>query len=230
MSTMRFVCLLASTLATAAVLMAVAQSPALQRGISVEMAVTNNAAPMPDADNHDAWIVTVAADGSLYFGIDPVAPDDLADQMKARPRNRDQKLYIKADAHAQFASVKAALGPARASNFEEVVLLASQPESHAPRTMVPPKGIDVQLGAPASGGAILVQLSGPAQGSTLTVNNRRVSASELGRTLKGFLDNHAQVVEVDANDAVPFGDIMRVIDEARAAGAITVALPIFRSL
>jgi biopolymer transport protein ExbD len=62
------------------------------------------------------------------------------------------------------------------------------------------------------------------------VNNRRVSASELGRTLKGFLDNHAQVVEVDANDAVPFGDIMRVIDEARAAGAITVALPIFRSL
>ena len=68
MSTMRFVCLLASTLATAAVLMAVAQSPALQRGVSVQMAATNNAAPMPDADNQYAWIVTVAADGSLYFG------------------------------------------------------------------------------------------------------------------------------------------------------------------
>jgi biopolymer transport protein TolR len=219
MSYLRFVCLFASTLATAAVLMAVAQSPALQRGVSVQMAATNNAAPMPDADNQNAWIVTVAADGSLYFGIDPVTSEDLADQMKARPRNREQKLYIKADARAQFASVKAALGSARSSNFEDVVLLASQPESHASGTMVPPKGIEVQLGAPASG-AIVVHLSG----STVTINGRRVNSQELGSTLKDLLHSHARVVQVEANDAAPFGDVMRVIDEAHAAGA-TVALP-----
>jgi biopolymer transport protein TolR len=228
MSTMRFVCLLASTLATAAVLMAVAQSPALQRGVSVQMAVTNHAAPIPDADNQNAWIVTVAADGSLYFGIDPVTPGDLADQMKARPRNREAKLYLKADARAQFASVKAALGMARASNFEEVVLLASQPESHASGTMVPPKGIEVQLEAPA-GGAIMVRLSDPAQGSTLTINDRRVTSPELGSTLKGLLHSHAQVVQVEANDTVRFADVLRVIDEARAAGA-TVVLPTYGSL
>jgi biopolymer transport protein ExbD len=228
MSTMRFVCLLASTLATAAVLMAVAQSPALQRGVSVQMVATNNAAPMPDADNQNAWIVTVAADGSLYFGVDPVSPEDLADQMKARPRNREQKLYIKVDARAQFASAKAALGPARSSNFEEVVLLASQPESQASGTVVPPKGIEVQLGAPA-GGAIMVRLSDPAQGSTLTINDLRVTSPELQSTLKGLLHGRAQVVQVEANDAVPFADVMRVIDQARAAGA-TVALPTFGSL
>ncbi len=228
MSTMRFACLLASTLATAAVLMAVAQSPALQRGVSVQMVATNNAAPMPDADNQNAWIVTVAADGSLYFGVDPVSPEDLADQMKARPRNREQKLYIKVDARAQFASAKAALGPARSSNFEEVVLLASQPESQASGTVVPPKGIEVQLGAPA-GGAIKVRLSDPAQGSTLTINELRVTSPELQSTLKGLLQGRAQVVQVEANDAVPFADVMRVIDQARAAGA-TVALPTFGSL
>jgi len=229
MSYLRFVCLLASTLATAAVLMAVAQSPALQRGISVQMAVTNNAATMPDADNQNAWIVTVAADGNLYFGIDPVTRDGLAEVMIRTPRNREQKLYIKADARAQFASVKAALGPVRASNFEDVVLLASQPASHADGTMVPPKGIEVQLGNPGSGGAIVVRLSGPAQGSTLTVNDRRVTSTEFGSTLKSIVHSHAQVVRVEANDAVPFGDVMHVIDEAHAAGA-TVALPIYHSL
>jgi biopolymer transport protein ExbD len=231
MSTMRFVFLLASTLATAAVLIAVAQSPAPQRGVSVKMAVTNNAAPMPDADNQNAWIVTAAANGSLYFGIDPVTRDGLLDVMIRTPRNREQKLYIKADARAQFASVKAALAVARSSNFEEVVLLASQPDSHDSGTVVPPKGIEVQLGGSAIGGAIMVGLSDPAQGSTLTVtiNDRRVTSPELVSTLQGLLHGHAQVVQVEANDAVPFGDVMRVIDEVRAAGA-TVALPTYGSL
>jgi biopolymer transport protein TolR len=229
MSTMRFVCLLASTLAAAAVPMAVAQSPALQRGVSVQMAATNNAAPMPDADNQNAWIITVVADGSLYLGVDPVSPENLTDQMKAHPRNRDQKLYIKADARASSASVKAALGPARSSNFEEIVLLASQPESRASGTMIPPKGIEVQLGAPPSGRAIMVRLADSAKGSTLTINDRRITSQELGSTLKGLLHGHVEVVQVEASDAVPFGEVMRVIDEARAAGA-TVALPTYRSL
>ena len=32
---------------------------ALRKGVSVEMVVTNNASPMPEADQADAWIVTV---------------------------------------------------------------------------------------------------------------------------------------------------------------------------
>jgi biopolymer transport protein ExbD len=148
--------------------------------------------------------------------------------MKTHPRNREAKLYVKADVRAQFAYVKTALGPASSSYFEDVVLLTSQPGA-ASGSIVPPKGIEVLLGAPASGGAIQVRLSGPAQGSTLTVNDRRLTSPELERTLKGLVHNHAQIVQVEADDAVPFGDIMRVIDQARAAGA-TVALPIFHSL
>ena len=46
----------------------------MQRGVSVQMAVTSNATSVPDADSNDAWIVTVTADGSLYFGADPMTP------------------------------------------------------------------------------------------------------------------------------------------------------------
>ncbi len=48
----------------------------LQKGVSVQMAVTSNATPMPEADNPDAWIVTITSDGSLYLGTHPVSPPD----------------------------------------------------------------------------------------------------------------------------------------------------------
>src|SRR5260370_6566652 len=70
----------------------------MQRGVRVQMPVTSNATSMPDADQNDAWVVTVAADGSLYFGADAMTLDALADCMKTHPRNREAKLYIKADA------------------------------------------------------------------------------------------------------------------------------------
>jgi biopolymer transport protein ExbD len=201
----------------------------MQRGVSVQMPVTRNATSVPDADHNDAWVVTVTADGSLYFGADPMTREDLADWMKTHPRNREARLYIKADARAPFASVKAALGSARSSNFEDVVLLTSQPGSHVPATIVPPKGIAVLLAGSGSGGAIQVRLSSSAQGSMLNVNDQHVPWSELEGTLKGLVHSGAQFVQVEANGALPFADVIRVIDEARAAGA-SVALPIYHSI
>ena len=92
MSYLRFVCLLASTLTTAAVLMVVAQTPTLQRGISVQMATSNHAAPMPEADREDAWIVTITTDGRIYFGTDQVTAEGLAEQMKIHPDRKSTRL------------------------------------------------------------------------------------------------------------------------------------------
>src|ERR1700747_333475 len=103
------VCLVALTLATNVTPSASAQSATMQRGVSVQLAVTNNASPMPEADDENAWIVAVTACGAIYFGTDPAAPASLADAMKRRPRNRAQKLYVKADARAPFANVERVL-------------------------------------------------------------------------------------------------------------------------
>src|SRR5215467_7306004 len=46
------------------------QTPALQKGVSVQMAVTNNAQAEPAADELDAWVIAVTADGRLFFGAD----------------------------------------------------------------------------------------------------------------------------------------------------------------
>ena len=126
------VCLVAFTLAMN-VPSAPAQSPALQKGISVQIAATSNATPMPAADNEDAWIVTIAADGKLYFGADPVDAEDLTNDVKIHPHKRNAKLYIKADARAPFNSVEKVLEIGHNAYFESVVFLTNQNETPAHR-------------------------------------------------------------------------------------------------
>src|SRR5882762_3914038 len=85
---------------------------AMQKGISVELAPTNSAMPVPDADNPEALIITVTDTGKLYFGIEPVTTASLAEKLKGR-LSRTQNLYIKADAKAPYACVVRVLDAAR---------------------------------------------------------------------------------------------------------------------
>lgn len=209
---------------------AMAQNLAMQQGVHVDMAVTNYAQPIPAADESDAWVVTVTADGKLFFGVHPESSEELIEQMKINPRRREQNLYIKADARASFADLKPALQAARDGRFDSPVLLTEQRESVQPGTVLPPKGIEVTLNAPHSSDMILVQLFSSGTGSpSLTVNSQRLPWSELDRTLQRLVRHSGQIVQVEANDAVSFADLMRVVDQAHGSNA-TVALPIFHSL
>jgi len=225
------VCLVGLTLVASAVAANDAAAQTLRKGISVEMAITKNAAPTPEADDENAWIVTVLRDGALYFGTDRVTPEGLLDRMTRTPRNRSQKLYIKADARAPFASVKSALGAARSSFFEEAVLLTSQPGSATPGTIVPPKGLEGRIIPLANAGTTVVRLSSSGEAPpTLRINNEAVSWSDLPSTLKRIVRSQGvKMVQVEADDAVPFAAIVAVLDEARGDGA-TLALPSFHSI
>lgn len=206
------------------------QTPALQQGVSVQMAVTNNAQPMPAADEMDAWVIAVTADGRLFFGAQQETSEGLLEQMKINPRKRDQNLYIKADARAPFSEVKKALYAAREGRFENPVLLTMQHESVRPGTVMPPKGIGVSLSEPRNGETVFIRLSSSEQGpATLNINGQTVAWQELDSTLKQAARTPGQTVQVEANDAVSFADVMRVLDAARASKA-TVSLPIFNSL
>jgi len=131
----------------------------LQQGVSVQLAVISNADPMPDADNNDAWIVAVTADGGVFFGTDKVTPTDLADKMKARPRRRDQTLYIKADARAPFADLVRIFAAAHALALDTPVLLTSQKQPVATGTVVPPAGLEVTVGPHSHSAPIVVQVN-----------------------------------------------------------------------
>jgi biopolymer transport protein ExbD len=218
------VCLVAMTLIVSCITSAAAQSsPALQRGISVQMAHTNNATAIPEADNSDAWIITVAADGSLYFAADPMTPESLADWMKTHPRHREAKLYIKADARVPFTRVEQVLEIGRQAMFETPVLLTSQKEPTAPGTMLPPNGLEVVIGsaAPAGSVATVVQLlNSGQQRPLLRVNGDEISWSALQRTLtQHFQKGDEKVVLLKADARLPFGQVAQIIDVCRSTGA-----------
>jgi biopolymer transport protein ExbD len=134
-------------LAVVTAMSAAAQSsaPAMQKGISVELARTSSAVPVPDADNQEALIIAVTDSGGLYLGIDPVTPEALPEKLKARQSQHAQTLYIKADARAPYASVVKVLDAAHAARVLSVTLLTTQPKATQVGTMAFPEGIEMEL-------------------------------------------------------------------------------------
>jgi biopolymer transport protein ExbD len=202
------------------------QSEPMQRGISVVLVFARNAAPAPDADDADALIVTVTDGGSFYFGIDPINADALAERIRAQQSNRGHRLYVKADAHAQYASVIKVLEAARMAGVEAPILLTARPEWSKPGTLVPPQGLEVLIDPSSSPGAdstVVQVLSTDERHAAVKINDRQIHLRRLRSDLSKILQSrNANNVLLKADEAVPFAQMVRAIDACRAAGATVV--------
>jgi len=196
------------------------QMPVLRQGISVQMATTSSAHAFPEADNQDAWIVAITAEGRLFFGVKPVTLESLLEAMKATPRRRDQSLYVKADGRTSFGNIEKVLGAAKIDWFESAVLLTNQNEGQRPGTLVTPKGLEVVLGA-APSDSILVRVRSTGQPSpAVTVNDQEVSLSDLQTMLNRALQNRStRVIRLQADDGLGFAQVAQVIDACNSVKA-----------
>jgi biopolymer transport protein ExbD len=226
MKCLLLVCVIAGTISAATLPEASSQTPPLQKGVSVQMADTNNATPMPEADKQDAWILAVTAPGQIYLGTQAVTADQLVDELKSKPRNRQAKLYIKADARSPYANVKSALQAAKVLMFDDAVLLTKQPESPALGMMIPPKGLDVLLSAPGSAETVSLTVSSSGTNAPeLRVNGSPVTVGHLQTALNQALNKHTnKMVTVSADPQLSFAQVVHVIDAVRSLGA-QVVLP-----
>ena len=210
MKYMLLVCLLSLSLVVATM----GQNLALRRGVSVQEAKTSHAAARPEADQDDAWVIAVTAEGRLFFGAEELTAESFWDTMKKTPHRRDAELYVKADARAPFAVVEKLLELARAGYFDHVVLLTSQAQGLAAGSIAPPMGLEVGL-APQATGAALVQVHSGAKGATVKVDGQDVSWAELQNVLAGK-SGKAAVIKADGQAS--FGDIGRAVDACAGAG------------
>jgi biopolymer transport protein ExbD len=227
MKSLLFVCLAVSAGIAIFAMGGSGQAPALQKGISVQLATSSNAVPMPEADNENAWIVTVTTDGRTYFGSEQVTTDGLTDQMKIRPRNRAARLYIKADAGAPFRSVRQVLSAARVDLFDDVILLTLQQDAAQTDAVVSPKGLDVWIGSEDGPNPVTVQISSEQESTIFKVNHEAVVPSELQSRLGQLFDNRAgRIVVLKASGQVPYAQVVRAIDACRAAGASRVSMTV----
>jgi hypothetical protein len=110
--------------------------PVLKQGISVEMPVASKAVAMPAADEENASVITVTAEGKLFLGLQPATLDGLA-------RVSSSTVYLKADARASYQQVLTVLD---ALHSHSVVLLTAPTVRTEPGTIAPPFGVSVAVG------------------------------------------------------------------------------------
>lgn len=224
------VCLATSICIGAAVATALRQASAeahgMQKGIHVEMATANHARPWPEADNRDAWIVTIDDSGRLYLGADSTTLEELQRWMIQHPRRSEQKLFIKADARASYVSVQKALDAAGGADFTEPVLLLKQQDTAGePGIVVPPKGVEVAINAAGHNAQAIVVgvLASPNEPVTLTIDHEPVSWDALqGRLRESVQSRNEKSVFVEVDGQAAFAQVARVIDACTAARAKVV--------
>jgi biopolymer transport protein ExbD/biopolymer transport protein TolR len=91
------------------------------------MAQVNNPTDMHDADKDDALQVAVTRDNHVFFGTDPINPDDLTQKIKDRLANRtDKRVFLKADARAKYGWVVEVVDDVRAAGVDQLGLLTEQ--------------------------------------------------------------------------------------------------------
>src|SRR3954453_9370842 len=119
-------------------------TPMLQKGISVDMAKTNNPTQMPDAEKEDALLVAVTRDGKTFFGSDQIAPDQLTNKIKDKLASRtDKRVFVRADARAKYGAVAEVVDNVRAAGVDQLGLLTEQRKQgspSAPPSALPPPG------------------------------------------------------------------------------------------
>jgi hypothetical protein len=106
------------------------QKPALKQGISVDMPFAGHAVEMRAADEQNATVVAMTADGRVFIGVEPTEPAALS-------RLSKRTVYVKADVQAPYQKVLAVLDALRGKS---VVLLSAPPENAVRRGYAPPYG------------------------------------------------------------------------------------------
>ncbi|HET7185533.1 MAG TPA: ExbD/TolR family protein [Terriglobales bacterium] len=113
-------------------------TPMLQKGVSVDLAKTNNPVQMPDADKEDALLVAVTRDGKVFFGSDQISPDQLTNKIKDKLAARvDKRVFVRADARTKYGNVVEVVDNVRAAGVDQLGLLTEQRKANTP---APPPG------------------------------------------------------------------------------------------
>ncbi len=104
-------------------------TPMLQKGVSVDLARTNNPRPMADADKEDAAVLAITRDGKIYLNDDPIRLGDITVKVKDRISSKlDKTVYIRSDARAKYGDVVAVVDNVRAAGVESLGLITEKVE------------------------------------------------------------------------------------------------------
>ncbi len=113
-------------------------TPMLQKGISVDLARTQNQRLMPDDDKEDAVEVAITRDGKIYLKTSPVKIDEITSKVKDLISSRlDKTVYIRSDSRAKYGDVEKVVDAVRAAGVDTLGLLTAKTERRGPGAAMP---------------------------------------------------------------------------------------------
>jgi biopolymer transport protein ExbD len=102
-------------------------TPLLQKGVSVDKALTHNPRSLPDAEKTDAVEVAITRDGKFFLNAQPIALSDITKQVDDLMANKLNKVvFIKSDARAKYGDVVEAVDNVRAAGIEQLGLITEE--------------------------------------------------------------------------------------------------------
>jgi biopolymer transport protein ExbD/biopolymer transport protein TolR len=104
-------------------------TPMLQKGVSVDLAKTNNPRLMPDADKEDATEIAITRDGKIYLGAGRIELDQITNIVRDRISSKlDKTVYVKSDARAKYGDVVKVVDAVRAAGVDSIGLMTERIE------------------------------------------------------------------------------------------------------
>src|SRR5215471_2107712 len=108
-------------------------TPMLQKTTPVDLAMTQNAHEMKDADKDDAIVVAITRDGSIFLNNNKTVKENITGDIKDKLTNRlDKTVYVKSDARAKYGDVVAVVDEIRSAGVDQVGLLTEKNQKGAP--------------------------------------------------------------------------------------------------
>jgi biopolymer transport protein ExbD len=102
-------------------------TPMLQNKVNVDLAQSQNATPMDDANKEDSVVVAITRDSRVYLGQNQTSIANLGSQVRDELENKTNKIvYFRADARAHYGTVMDAIDAVRTAGVEEVAMLTEQ--------------------------------------------------------------------------------------------------------
>ena len=116
-------------------------TPMLQKGQSVDMAITNTAQDMKEADKDDSILIAVGRDGTVYLGSRKIAIELLVDEVRDLWDATSTKIvYLKSDRNATFSMVGTVVDEIRSVGVDKLGLLTERREGIKPPPIPLPVG------------------------------------------------------------------------------------------
>jgi biopolymer transport protein ExbD/biopolymer transport protein TolR len=102
-------------------------TPMLQKGVSVELAQTDNPRDMEEADAEDSVLISVTRDSRYYLNAGELQIDQVATEVNTLLEGKlDRVVFIKSDFRARYGDVVDIVNAVRSAGVDRVGLLTER--------------------------------------------------------------------------------------------------------